>query len=188
MKKLLIAVLSLMSVSLYAETSEGVFNLINNTEDSITVSYNLCEWTRTFNPIGDTNKPNDTNAFECTHKTVTLNAKNSGSNQVEETMGDTGLFYRLAKLGNPSDPSYRDTSGTNIKYSFVLIEKITSKYGEQNFMGDYKELIAKTELGSTINLDINLPHLCKADLHENALIMDNLGTDKIFCQSTRLAQ
>ena len=72
MKKLIFIALNLISYSLVAQNLVSTVDIINNSDIPVTVTYDLCH----------TEVLKTKSSFVCTSKTVSLDAKNIGTNYV----------------------------------------------------------------------------------------------------------
>ncbi|HAT1766767.1 TPA: hypothetical protein I8Y96_002267 [Legionella pneumophila] len=174
MRQLIIFSLMLISYCSIAQKSIKTIDIINTSDLSLTVTYNVCHMEHelrriVYDSIRDQYlydfAPPHENCFE---KKAILGGINTGTNLIEIIATDQ---VKATKVGEKS-----------IDNAVVYVTKIESSLGMQIFISSYEETKKSEGVG-----EIGLCYGINSRYHSNGgnvIELDNKGTNKIYCQSS----
>ena len=172
-------VLWLISHPAFSQSTIETIDIINKSDIPVTVTYEECRVHIAYSKYNITPTP------VCSEqKTIALSALHGGANYA---------YITPVALTTNDDDDTKDDENIEISSPLLIIRKISSTLGEQNLLS-LEELIKMSqdiEIGN-VSKD-TLPSLCigvkgffESDTTQapNVLLLDTMGTNKFYCQSS----
>lgn len=174
MRQLIIFSLMLISYCSIAQKSIKTIDIINTSDLSLTVTYNVCHMERELRRVVYDSISNKTlydfgpPQEKCLEKRAIMSGINTGTNSIEINATDQ---VKATKVGEKS-----------IENAVIYVSSIESSLGIQSFISSSDDAKKIEGIGALsrcygINSDSN-------GNGGNVIELDNKGTNKIYCQSS----
>jgi hypothetical protein len=174
--RMIIMLFFVVSDNALAQKTIKTIDVINVSDLSLTITYNLCHNERTlqrkyYDSINNiTQYVYGENEQTCIEKTNNLSGKNTGKNIVKINANDQ---VKAANIGEKS-----------IDNAEVYVFKITSQLGEQNFIASESDAKKTREDETNGALSRCLGANSSNAGGGNVIELDNKGTTRIYCHSS----